>query len=388
MIGRYNYGIGSRIIITSKDKQVLKNVVDDIYEVEGLNDDEALQLFSLNAFKDICHAKEIMELADRAVKYAHSNPLALKVLGQQVTFMKRVLDGCGFSASIGIDVLANKFLITIQENKLEMHDLFQEMAHEIVPQESVRELGKRSRLWSYDNVYQVLTKNLSLVSLKEINLSNSEHLTTFPDLSHAKNLERMNFEYCTSLVEVPSSVRFLDKLIDWNMRYYTSLLSFLGGIKLRSLKTLNLFGYSNFREYPEIVENITYLNLNETAIEELPRSISNLNGLIALNLKDYRRLKNLLESICLLKSLVTIDLFGCSNITRFLDISGDIRYLYSSETIIEEIPSSIGLFSRLSFLDLMNCKRLKNLPSEVSKLASLRKLVLSGCSGITKFPEV
>jgi hypothetical protein len=44
--------------------------------------------------------------------------------------------------------LAEKCLITISNGKLEMHDLLQEMAFEIVRQESIKELGKRSRLWS------------------------------------------------------------------------------------------------------------------------------------------------------------------------------------------------------------------------------------------------
>ncbi|KAF2309358.1 hypothetical protein GH714_001722 [Hevea brasiliensis] len=208
-------------------------------------------------------------------------------------------------------------------------------------------------------------KEINLVSLKEINLGNSKHLTAFPDLSQAKNLDRLNFEYCTSLVEVPSSIRFLDKLVDMNMRCCTSLTSLPSGIKLRSLKTLNFSGCLNLRKCPEVAGNINYLNLNEIAIEELPKSIGHLSGLIALNLRDCKRLSNPPGSIRLLKSLMTVDLSGCSNITLFPDISGDIRYLYLRETAIEETPSSIGCLSRLSCLDLKNCTRLKNLPSTI-----------------------
>jgi hypothetical protein len=41
-----SFGPGSKVLITSRDKQVLNNVVDETYEIEGLNYEESLQLFS------------------------------------------------------------------------------------------------------------------------------------------------------------------------------------------------------------------------------------------------------------------------------------------------------------------------------------------------------
>jgi len=228
----------------------------------------------------------------------------------------------------------------------------------------------------------------NLVNLKEVNLSNCKHLTEIPDLSQAANLESLNLQSCTSLTEVPQSIRYLEKLSDFNLRSCTSLISLPSSINLKSLKILNLSGCLNLKNYPEIAENVQYLNLNETSVPELPRSIEHLGRLVALNLRDCKQLGNLPEDVCSLKSLEIADLSGCSNITMFPAFPEKVRYIYLSGTAIEEVPSSIDRLSRLFSLDLMGCKRLKNLPCTFSRLASLEKLSLSGCSIITEFPEL
>ncbi|KAJ6855347.1 disease resistance-like protein DSC1 isoform X1 [Populus alba x Populus x berolinensis] len=507
LLGGCDFGPGSRIILTSRDKQVLKKYADKIFEVEGLNYREALHLFSLHAFKDNQLPYNYMELSMRAINYAKGNPLALKVLGSllfgktkkeweselnkdekltrqkvhsvlrisyealdseeksifldiacffrghRVDFVKRILDGCGFKTDIGFSVLIDRCLIKISDDKVEMHDLLQEMAHEVVRKESLNELGGQSRLWSPKDVYQVLTDNLGtgkvegifldvskireielsstalermyklrllkiynseagvkcrvhlphglkslseelrylhwdgypltslpcnfrpqnlvelnlssskveqlwredhdLVNLKYVNLSNCEHITSLPDLSKARDLERLNLQFCTSLV-----------------------------------KSLNLSGCSNIKNCPDTTRKLTYLNLNETAIEDLPQSIGEQIGLVALNLKNCKHLVNLPENIYLIKSLLMADFSGCSSISRLPDFSRDIRYLYLNGTAIEELPSSICGLRKLIYLDLGGCNRLKNLPSAVSKLGCLKKLDLSGCSSITEFPKV
>ncbi|XP_062020809.1 disease resistance protein Roq1-like [Rosa rugosa] len=76
------FGRGSRIIITSRDKHLLvAHQVDRIYEVEGLNDDEALQLFSWYASPKSRLSSDYEELANKAVHYAQGHPLALVLLG-------------------------------------------------------------------------------------------------------------------------------------------------------------------------------------------------------------------------------------------------------------------------------------------------------------------
>jgi len=272
----------------------------------------------------------------------------------------------------------------------------------------------------------------NLVNLKDVNLSNCEHITSLPDLSKARNLERLNLQFCTSLVKVPSSIQHLDKLNDLDLRGCTSLINLPSRINSRCLKSLNLSGCSNLKMCPETARKLTYLNLNETAVEELPQSIGELNGLVALNLKNCKLLVNLPENIYLLKSLLIVDISGCSSISRFPDFSRNIRYLYLNGTAIEELPSSIGDLRKLIYLDLSgcssitefpkvsnnikelyldgtaireipssieclfelaelhlrNCKQFEILPSSICKLRKLWRLNLSGCLQFRNFPEV
>jgi Leucine-rich repeat (LRR) protein len=228
----------------------------------------------------------------------------------------------------------------------------------------------------------------NLGNLKDVNLSNCEHITFLPDLSKARNLERLNLQFCKSLVKFPSSVQHLDKLVDLDLRGCKRLINLPSRIDSSCLETLNLSGCANLKKCPETARKLRYLNLNETAIEELPRSIGELSGLVTLNLKNCKLLVNLPENMYLLKSLQIADISGCSSISRLPDFSRNIRYLYLNGTAIEELPSSIGDLRELIYLYLAGCNRLKNLPSAVSKLVCLEKLHLSGCSSITEFPKV
>ena len=214
LAGNHNwFGPGSRIIITSRDKQVLNRQVDAIYEVRELKYDEARKLFCQYAFRQKCPTEDFMTLCGDALYYTKGVPLALKVLGsflyeksvhewkseldklkqfpnkkvqnvlktsfdglddnekdifldvaffykeQDKDFVREILDNC-FFFDTGIRSLLDKSLITISKNKLCMHDLLQEMGWEVVRQESINDLDKRSRLLVHDDVNHVLTTNM------------------------------------------------------------------------------------------------------------------------------------------------------------------------------------------------------------------------------------
>nr|XP_048319478.1 disease resistance protein Roq1-like [Ziziphus jujuba var. spinosa] len=72
------FGLGSRIIITTKNKHLLAtHGVNLIYEVRGMDHERALELLSWNAFKREKPIETYLALSDRVVCYADGLPLAL-----------------------------------------------------------------------------------------------------------------------------------------------------------------------------------------------------------------------------------------------------------------------------------------------------------------------
>jgi hypothetical protein len=211
-----SFSPGSKVLITSRDKQVLSNVVDETYKVEGLNYEDAIQLFSSKALKNCIPTIDQRHLIKQIARHVQGNPLALKVLGssfygksieewrsalnklaqdpqiekalrisydgldseQKSIFLDmahffikrwepdeatRILDYLyGRSVNFDISTLIDKCLITrthkISNNELEMHDLLRKMAFNIVRAESDFP-GERSRLFHFPVVAQVLEEN-------------------------------------------------------------------------------------------------------------------------------------------------------------------------------------------------------------------------------------
>ena len=69
------------------------------------------------------------------------------------------LDYLGLYPDVGLEVLVDKSLIKMNDSKVWMHDLLQEMCRNIVHEECPKEPGKRSRLWSIEDINNVLNNN-------------------------------------------------------------------------------------------------------------------------------------------------------------------------------------------------------------------------------------
>ncbi|KAH9781822.1 ADP-ribosyl cyclase/cyclic ADP-ribose hydrolase [Citrus sinensis] len=433
------------ILITTRDRQLLvAHEVDEehILDLDVLNNDEALQLFSMKAFKSHQPMGEYVELSKRVLEYAGGLPLALKVLGSfligrsadlwrsalerlkkdpsnkimsilQISFeglqdsekkifldvacffkwktrdyVTKILDGCGFSPVIGIEVLIERSLLTVDGgNRLGMHDLLQELGQLIVMRQSPEEPGNRSRLWKKEEVRQVLIENTvsKLLNGKPVD-------ACYFVLPNYISDQIFNI-FTLLLCEIHQSLLRHNKLILLNLKGCTSLTTLPGEIFMESLKTLVLSGCSKLKEFPDIVggmECLQELRLDGTDIKELLVSIELMSGLVSLNLKDCRNLASLPITIGSLECLQTLVLSGCSKIVKFPEtvISVvDLSELFLDGTSITEVPSSIELLTKLRLLNLNDCRSLVRLPSSINGLKSLKTLNLSGCFKLENVPE-
>ncbi|XP_043687889.1 disease resistance protein Roq1-like [Telopea speciosissima] len=89
LVGELNwFGQGSRVIITSRDEQIL-NVAEvkeaKIYRPQLFNYEESLQLFSLHAFSMDRPPEDFMQFAHSVAVYSDGLPLTLEVLGSYLS---------------------------------------------------------------------------------------------------------------------------------------------------------------------------------------------------------------------------------------------------------------------------------------------------------------
>ncbi|XP_025015043.2 disease resistance protein RUN1 [Ricinus communis] len=461
------FGAGSRIIITTRDERLLvEHGVKSIHKINELCPNDALVLFSWNAFKNPQPAEDYMELSQWIVNYAKGLPLALVVLGSflykravpewesEIAKLKRnpnkhiyemlkisydgldgnekaifldiacffkgmdkdvvlkILDACDFNPVIGVQVLIEKSLISIENNKIQMHALLQSMGRQVVCEQSPKP-NKRSRLWLHEDVLAVLTGNkgnddtegilLDLPKPEEIQLS----ADAFIKMKSLRILLIRNAHITGGPFDLPNGLRWLE----WPA---CPLLSMPSGICARKLVGLNMhrsyireFG-EEFKNYnllkfidlrdcefltgtPDFsaIPNLERLNLGGCSkLVEVHQSVGNLAKLEFLSFEFCFNLKNL-PSTFKLRSLRTLLLTGCQKLEAFPEIVGEIKWLEKlslTKTAIKGLPSSIANLTGLKVLTLTYCKNLTYLPHGIYKLEQLKCLFLEGCSMLHEFP--
>ncbi|KAL5845650.1 hypothetical protein ACOSQ3_009174 [Xanthoceras sorbifolium] len=385
---------GSRIIITTRDKHVLTICgANEVYELRGLFEYDALQLFNRYAFGRNHPAVDYKELSNKLVKYANGVPLALKVLGsfllgrrkhewesalnkleriphkdiqnvlkinifldiacffkgEDKDLVRNIQDANGLSAEIGMSVLIDKSLIIVSDNTITMHDLLQEMGREIIRQESIKHPGKRSRLWYHEDIYHVLTKNMGTEAIKGISLdlSKSKDMHLNPH-AFAKMHKLKIFELHNSCYKETDC----NKVHDFQgLESEFTELTYLHWHGYPSNICCQIFIYRTLLHFTCIIAMLNNFGINFPNLKHINLSHSKL----LISSPDFSA-----------PNLESLNLEGCTNLLEI---------------------SSFERNSRLVVLNLRECKSLASLPTTIH-LKSLRTLVLSGCSNLKTFSEI
>ncbi|KAF3449356.1 hypothetical protein FNV43_RR10084 [Rhamnella rubrinervis] len=430
------FGLGSRIIVTARDAQVLKNVADQIYQVELLNETESLDLFHLHAFKNERPAKDYEMLSGRVAYYANGNPLALTLLAKMLhsrpieewwSALKKMekvpnkdiqkvlrtsyeglddmekdlfLDiACFFShpnynefkrhevesildeeSTIGISVLNDKSLITIDEydKVISMHNLLQQMAFAMVCEEH-KEPGNRSRLWIAKDISRVLETDSGTETIKSIRLHLCE-LEGDLNVSPAAFSKMSNLQY----FQITTHERAKFRLLPHNAC----------ALQLHPTNKLRYFGWE-FYPY-----------------ESFPSGLS-LENLVQLNLTDSQIVEfwNEDQQAPALEKLKFLELHGSKKLTQIPNLSRAInieRICLARCASLVRVPSYFKDLHKLQFLDLTDCSNLVNVegipsgenlkylrlggtaieavPSSIGCLSGLLVLNLHDCTMLENLP--
>lgn len=159
---------------------------------------------------------------------------------------------------------------------------------------------------------------------------------------------------------------------------------------LEKLRKMRLSYSDQLTKIPRLssAPNLELLDLEGcNSLLSISQSVSYLKKLVILNLKNCSKLESIPSTVDL-ESLEVLNLSGCSKLENFPEVSPNVKELYMSGTMIQEIPSSIKNLVLLEKLDLENSRHLKNLPTSICKLKHLETLNLSGCSSLDRFPDL
>ncbi|KAL4290056.1 hypothetical protein GQ457_14G025330 [Hibiscus cannabinus] len=393
-MGVEHFGEGSKIIITSRDIQVLKNARagDNIHEVEKLDKSDSLQLFSTSAFQQLNPTVDFLDLSYKFVAYADGIPLALKVLGsklfskprkvwesevdklkqypepkfshilkssfndldevQQNIFLdvacffkgKCFLDFVSMNdieeilcysykgAVSGLRSLHDKCLLDINpDGQISMHDMIEEMAKEIVCKES-NHLGERSRLWKPVDVYKVLKNNKGTDLIQGITLDLSQIDIVQLHPSAFENMYNLRY------IKFYTSSSYFAR----NAKSYV-------GVDIVSLPDeLRLLWWTNY-PYKSLSSSFNPKNLVVLKLE-----VGDMEQL--WNEDDYQDLPNL----------------------KVLKVSYSFK--------LKKIPNLSGAIN-LKSIHCVNCRSLVELPC-LSNLTYLEKVDVQECYNLKKFPEL
>ncbi|CAL5380258.1 unnamed protein product [Camellia sinensis] len=446
---------GSKIIITTRNEDLLKaHEVYKVHKIEKLDADESLKLFSWHAFGQDHPFEGFIEHSRRVERHCGGLPLALQVLGSSLSgksihvwesalkklevipddqilrklkisfdslqddhdqdlFLHiacffvgkdkdctvKILDGCDFYTTVGIQNLIDRCLLTIDDyNKINMHQLLRDMGREIVRQESPKEPGKRSRLWHHKDSFTILREKTGSETIEGLALDlHAFKAAKSVGTSFSQNntkAQRFQEHDKSSLEDQGNSLQqyhfgfpFLHRIDTALQNSNKIVLEISAFVRMHKLRLLQLSYVQLSGSYKEFPKTLKWLCWSGFPLESIPIDFP-VESLVSLDMR-YSNMKHVWNGTKFLGLLKILNLSHSHNLAKTPDFSilPNLERLILKDCIsLVEVHESIGNLERIVFLNLKDCKNLRNLPQSIIKLKSLEMLIISGCSKLKELP--
>ena len=234
--------------------------------------------------------------------------------------------------------------------------------------------------------------------MKIIKLQFCQSITKLPDL-YSPNLEELDLYFCKNLIEVHESIGFLERLKKWDLSDCDKLQILPSMLMLKSLEHFKLKGCSRLEKFPDIhpeMKCLNHLDWSHSGIRELPLSLLYLTGLATLEATCCFKLTKIPVRANKSEMQEEGDIpsaklrLACNSFNNFSGPTGFLcltslylrwcpieveldswmrpeyfpvlTVLSLACTGIVTIPESIGRFTRLLYLIIENCKKLRKIP--------------------------
>ncbi|KAK4259605.1 hypothetical protein QN277_005919 [Acacia crassicarpa] len=439
------FGCGSKVIITTRNKQLLIAHNDKrTYELKELNECNSLELFCRHAFHMSLPPKGYHQMSSHVISYAKGLPLALKLIGSNLAnknkkewrsileqydripektiheilkisydclqdgakiifldvacFFKdemldslgKIVQACYSGARFYIDVLIDKSLVAIKDNgRIRMHDLIRQMGREIVRKEAPSNPGKHSRLFNYKDVLKVLQENSGSRSIEGILFDPPEEVEvewsglSFKKMTNLRFLIIRKAQFLTGPKYLPNSLRWLE----WEGYPSTNLPPKFSANKLVFFKLC--FSPFKLEEPLKRFECLTCMNFSECEfITEVP-DMSQFQSLRKLSFSDCHNLIKVHDSVGYLSKLVELDLCGCVNLTSFpheINMPSLEIIDFGNCMSLDYFPNLVGKMDELKII-WADWTSIEELPPSIGNLLGLDILGLSNCKSLREIPN-
>ncbi|KAL3744355.1 hypothetical protein ACJRO7_013597 [Eucalyptus globulus] len=444
LIGGCTFTSGSWIIITCRDKSLLKSEYKG-YELKGMNHKDSLLLFSRYALRGEQPSTKLAALSRGIVRTTGGLPLTLMIIGsllkgkpehiwiemqeklekmpnkdvqkmlgitydsleyeEQQMFLDIACLFIGIHKRIaiylwkdilwcqhsGLDRLIELSLIKFDDDdKLRMHDHLRDLGRAIARPRNKTPWDCR-RQWGEEAITvqrsKVENRNIEALRLDENGSSMFMDRRRFEKMPNLKFLHLSEVDLVGNFEDSLSELRWLEWEKCPNSFKATN-------VHLEKLLILDLShgdichewrGWSSIK-----MERLKVLNLSGCCKLRSNPNLSAFKSLEMLILENCQYLMNIDDSIGDVKCLIHLNLRGCHHLKELPKAMGELKELKEliiGNTSLKKIPPCIGSLKKLEMLDAYGCRLLDGLPNSISQLVNLLTLDLTYCFRSSRLPE-